>query len=86
MTEREALLEAKQKMKEDAKTIVLVVGRLLYNTDLTSSKLTRAWNIVQAMGMTFQDMLHTDKVAKFVAERERLYAAYGGLKDILKID
>lgn len=84
-TEMELLAEAKLKMGEDAKTIMAVVGSLLYGKDMTSSQITRGWNVVQATSSTFRNMLNADNISEFLAERERLYAAYGGLVDILKL-
>ncbi len=86
MIEKEALLREKRKATEDVETILKVVESMFYRTDLTSSQITRAWNVVQAMSSTFRDMMQTNNPAKFIAERRRLHAAYSGLVDIFKLD
>ena len=83
-TERELMLKAKDQLKEDAKMITQIVGILLYGKELTSSRRARAWNVVQAMGNTFNEMIRTDKPAEFVAGHKRLEAAYGGIRDIMQ--
>lgn len=84
--DKDPLADAKKRLDEDLKTIMKVVTFLLYSSHLTSSKRARAWNVVQAMGNIFNEMIRTDKPFEFLAGSRRLQAAYGGIVDILGID
>ncbi len=84
--DKEVLLSAKKQLDEDMKSIIQIVTILLCGTRLTPPQRARAWNVVQAMGNIFNEMIQTEKPFEFLAGHRRLMAAYGGIRDIMKLN